>query len=104
MNPVARDDDVAVNHCAVGECNPCRAVILYEAGATVAGVHHVWTECACELFDKIGAMHPECGVPARSVGHLDRRDRCPVMAEVMRAGTNPGSMLLDQGPQSHPLQ
>src|SRR5262245_3145614 len=49
-------------------------------------------------------MHPECGVPACRVGHLDRRDRCPVMAEVMRAGTNPGSMLLDQGPQSHPLQ
>src|SRR5262245_57471592 len=49
-------------------------------------------------------MHPECSIPARRVGHLDRRDRGAVMAEVMRAGANPRSVLLDQRSQSHPLQ
>ena len=49
-------------------------------------------------------MHSERGVPAGRVRHLDRRDRGPVMAEVMRAGADPGAPFLDQVSQAHPLQ
>src|SRR5512144_1550849 len=104
MNAVASDDDIAFNDCAVGERNAGTVVILCEARATVAGVHHLDIQCARKQFDKISAMHSECGVPAGRVSNLDRRDWSPVMAKVLRAGANPRSPFLDQRSQSDPLQ
>src|SRR5262245_1825624 len=104
MNPVTSYNDVALDGDAVDERNAGCVVILREAGAAVPGMYDLRIQFAREQLDKIGAMHPECGVPARRVGHLDRRDWGAVMAEVMRAGADPRSVRLDQWSQSHSLQ
>ena len=56
MNAVASNDDVALDNRAIGERNAGYVVILCEARATVAGVHHPGAQCARKQFDKVSAM------------------------------------------------
>ena len=42
-------------------------------------------------FDKVGAVHSECGVPARRVRHLHRRNGRAVVTEILRTGADPGA-------------
>ena len=72
--------------------------------ATVAGMHDACRQRLGQEFDEVGAVHAEGGVPAGSVRHLHRRDRRPVVAEILRAGADPRAPLLDRGAQAHALQ
>ena len=104
VDAVRGNDEIAFGHGSVRERHPGHVADLLKAGASMSGMHHLARQGRGQHLDEVGAVHPECCVPARGVRHLDRRDRRPVMAEVLRTGPDPGSLLLYRRSEAHPLQ
>ncbi len=104
VDAICAHDDIGFGDGAIGERDASRVAVLCEADATVAGVHDLCRQGARKKFDEVGAMHPECGIPARGVRNLDRCDRRSVMAKILRGGSDLGSPFLDRRSQSYALQ
>ena len=84
--------------------HPRDVAFLREARHTVAGKHYALRQPLRQELDEVGAVHAEGGIPAGSVRHLHRRDRRPVVAEILRTGADPRAVLLDRCAQAYALQ
>ena len=95
MDAVAATTMSLFRNGAVRERNARHVIDLCTAGATMASVHHVAAQRGGQDFDKVGAVHSERGVPARRVRYLHRRNRTPVVTQILRAKSDPGSQPFD---------
>ena len=94
MDAISRDHDVGFGGSAVGEQDPGLVAGLLETRGAMAGMHHAIGQCLCQQFNEIGAMHAEGRIPSGRIRDLHGGDRRAVMAEIMRAGADPGAEFL----------
>ena len=96
MDAVCRDHQPTLDNSAIGERHSRRILVLFEADATVSGMHHIRRQGLRQYLHEIGAMHAERRVPACRIRHLNRSDRRPVLPKVPGSRTNPGSQPFDR--------
>src|SRR6202007_2354110 len=82
VDPIGADDELRIDRCSVRERYAGAVCVLLKVRAPVSGVHDAGGQGGSQEFDKVSAMHSECGIPAGGVRHLHRRDRSSVGAEV----------------------
>ena len=104
MDAVRRDDGVSLGGGAVGERHARHAVLLRKADAAVPGVHDLRGQRCGQERDEVGAVHSEGRVPARRVGHLHRRDRRAVVAEIARGAADAAAPSMHGRPELDALQ
>jgi hypothetical protein len=65
VNAVRSDDDIPFRNAPIRKRYPGYMITLLAAGAAVASMHRISRQSFGQEFDKVGAVHSECGVPTR---------------------------------------